>query len=1052
MRVVAVSALVSLHTSVSAQDEVGDTAVINIVNTVKGVKLSGIISDAATGKGISGIRIQVEGYSAAITDNNGRYTLSVPDYNTHVKLGGDGYETRVVALKGRSTLNQSISDHTISSLHQPINTPFNTISKRDLTSASSQLDVVGWNQPFEVSDALLQGQIPGLNVIRRSGTPGVGANMFLRGYNSLYGTNKPLVIIDDVIFDVNDYGESIIANNYTNPLALVDIKDIDHITVLKDASSTYGMKGANGAIIITTARAKEQATRIDFGAFTSFNNRPARLPVMEAGDYRTYLSEMLFSKGMSSSQIAALTYMNDDPANPNYARTHYNTDWQDKVLDNTIGQNYYLKVTGGDNIATYGLSVGFMQNKGVINTTDLNRYNTRFNAEFNFSRRFTGQANLAFSFNEQNLKDQGIAEKTAPLYLSLIKSPFLPDREVNDQGIVSPNLADSDSLGISNPSVLINDMIGQNKYYRFAGSFKFNFEISKYLNASTLIGIVYDKVRENVFVPRKGVANDTLSNAVADSRLGTQVKRLFSLYNDTRLEYVREFNRKHSLAARLGLRYQQNDAEQDFALSFNSATDELVTVQNGLNALRQVGGGIGEWNWMNAYFGADYGLNKKLFLSFNMAMDGSSRVGSKATSGIGINGIRFSLNPSLAGAWLVSSENFMKGSGINLLKLRASYSITGNDDIGNYSGRQTYIAQNFLGVQGLVRKGIANPAIQWESNRKLNGGIDLAFLNERVNIGVDVYQNTTNNMLVYERLGTVIGFESVLTNGGRMQNTGLDFSVNARIINTAAWKWDIGLNAGTYKNKLLKVPAGQFMTEYAGATILSKEGEAANQFYGYVSNGVIATSAEATSLGLMKKGFDGSLNMFAAGDIKFADLNGDKIIDEKDRQVIGNPNPDLFGGITNRVAFKRFELTTLFTFSQGNDVFNYVRYRLESASGIENQLLSVNNRWRVEGQVTESPKATWGDPMGNARFSNRWIEDGSYFRLRSATLQYSFPMKDKFLKNLNVYLAGNNLFTLSKYKGFDPEFSASPSVFAQGVDTGLDPLFRSVTLGLRIGL
>ena len=418
-----------------------------------------------------------------------------------------------------------------------------------------------------------------------------------------------------MLYDANEYGESIIANNYTNPLALIDVKDIDNITVLKDASSIYGTKGANGAIIITTARAKYQATKIDFAAYSGYNQAPANLPVMKASDYRLYLHEILQSKGMSLSQIQAQPYMNDDPQNPLYAQYHFDNDWQEKVMGNSFNQNYFLKVTGGDNIATYGLSLGFTKNNGIMKETDITRYNTRFNAEFNFTKKFTGNTNLSFAYNEQNLKDQGMADKTAPLFLALIKAPFLNDRDVNDKGVESPNITDRDTFGISNPAAVIENILAYNKYYRFFGSFGFNYEFSNSFRASTMVGVVYDKVRETFFIPRKGIADDTLSNAIAQSRMGSQVKRLFTVYNDSWLEFKRNAGLIHDLKARIGARFQKNQAEQDFTLAFNSATDDLTSVQNGINALRQTGGGIGDWNWFNFYFNTEYGFKDKLFLS-----------------------------------------------------------------------------------------------------------------------------------------------------------------------------------------------------------------------------------------------------------------------------------------------------------------------------------------------------------------------------------------------------------------------------------------------------
>ena len=1016
--------------------------------------LKGVVTDAATKKPLAGVRVAVRDFSAAITDESGSFTLNVPGYDVDVEVVAEGFAKKQVSLKGSKSIDVSLLSQPATTFQDEVTLPFGKVMKRNLTSAAVGYDANSeWSRPFEISDAALQGKVSGLNVIRRSGTPGIGANMFLRGFNSLYATNSPLVVVDGIVYDINDYGSSIIANNYTNPLALINVQDIDNYTVLKDASSIYGVKGANGAIIITTSRAKEEATAIDFGVYTSYNQAPDLMPVMNANNYRIYLSEILQSKGMSSSDIAALPYMNDDTAsNAAYYRYHNNTNWQRNVLKNSVNQNYYLKVTGGDNIATYALSVGFSKNAGVITNTDLTRYNTRFNAKFNFTKKFTGEANLAFNYNQTNLKYQGVVEKTGALYTALTKAPFLGPNEVNEKGVLSPNLEDADILGVSNPAALINTMQAYNRYYRFMGSYKFSYDFNKSWSASTLFGLVFDKVRENIFVPRKGVANDTMSNFVADSRLGTQVKRLFSVFSDSRIEFKKTYNLRHSFASRLGLRYQHNKAQQDFTLGYNSATDELISVQNGINALRQTGGGIGEWNWMNTYFNLDYGFRDRLFFSFNAAMDGSSRFGSQVKNGINIGGNRYAVMPSIGAAWLLSSEEFMANTTLDLLKLRATYSITGNDDIGNYTGRQTYTSQNLLGMQGLVRNGIPNPYIQWETNQKINVGVDVAFWNERVNASVDVYHSKTTNMMVNTPLAAAVGFENFIENTGSMKNSGIELAVNTRIINKSKWKWDAGIMIAKNVNRVVSIPQGQMTTEYSGATILTQNGLQSTLFYGYTAKGVFSTEAEAANSGLKKKNADGTYTNFRAGDLRFFDVNNDKIIDENDRGIIGIPTPDIFGSVTTRVEYGRFSLDALFTFSQGNEIFNYLRYKLESASGIENQLNSVVNRWRGEGQITTMPKATYGDPMGNNRFSTRWIEDGSYIRLRSASVTYAIPFKDKFIKNASIYLSGTNLFTLTRYTGFDPEFSASPSLFAQGIDTGLDPLYRSVTLGARIGL
>jgi len=1023
-----------------------------VSNDQKRNTVTGTILDAASKKPAPGVRVQVEGVSVDITDSLGNFSLKVPSLSAELLITGDGFATRQEPLKGRTIINISLLDDSHGSIHDNVVLPLGEMPQRNTTASVQQYNVNTWTNADEMPDAALQGRIAGLQVTRRSGMQGAGASMFLRGNNSLYATNKPLIVVDNMIYDDNEYGRSLTANSVINPLSLIDMKDIDNISVIKDASSIYGTKGANGAIIITTAHTKDQATKISFASYAGYNEAPANLPVLNAADYRLYLGDVLKTTGISNTQVAAMPYMNDDRTAAGYFTYHNNTDWQKKVLSESYTNNYYLKVSGGDNIATYGLSMGFMKSQGVVKTTDLSRYNTRFNAEFNFSKRFKGYTNLAFTYNEQQLKDQGIADKTSPIFLALTKSPFLNDKELNDLGVESPNLSNVDILGKGNPSAIIQNMQAYNRYYRFFGSFGFKFDISKKFSATSLFGIVYDKIRENIFVPGKGVAKDTLSNAVANNRLGTQVKRLFSFYNDTHLDYVTSFNQHNNFAAHLGLRYQNNDAEQDFALGFNSATDELVSVQNGVSALRQVGGGIGQWNWMNAYLGADYNYKQKIFLTMNAALDGSSRFGVNAKEGIEISGRKFPVLPSIGFAYLLSSEKFMANSFIDILKLRLGIGYSGNDDIGNYNSRQTYGSQNMLGLQGLVRNGIANTSLQWETTQKRSLGMDLATWNERLNISVDLYDNYTTNMLVYESLPVASGFGSVLSNSGAMSNRGVEVSVNARLVQRPSLKWDLGFNIGKNKSNIDAVPGGSLYTNYANATLITANGQAASLFYGYQSMGIFKTAAEASTSALTTKNNKGEVLPFQAGDVKFKDLNGDKNIDENDRAVIGNPNPDFYGGINSRLIWKRFELNALFTFSKGNDVFNYLRYRLESQQDASNQIATVNNRWRTEGQITDMPRASWGDPLGNNRFSERWIEDGSYFRLRSLSVSYNIPLKSGLINDINIYVNGSNLFTLTNYKGFDPEFSVGSNLFVQGIDTGLQPQFKNVTLGLRLGL
>lgn len=1043
--------------SVSAQQRLTTDTVISIKNAVNksGLQASGIITDAATGKPIPAVNISVPDYSAALTDDNGRFTIKVPDYNATIFVSAEAFQSKEIALKGRKSVSAGLYEETFSSVYDNVYIPSGVRAQNQTVNAITSINPEGsWNRSNETTGSLLQGKVAGLQPIMRSGTPNVGAYLLLRGYNSLYATNQPLFVVDGMIYDANDYGSSIISNHYTNPLAYIDVKDIENITVVKDAVSTYGTKAANGVILITTTHAKQLATRIDAAVYAGVNFAPAGLPVMQAADYRTYLSDILKTRGLTPDQIQAQPYMNDDPSNPDYYRYHNQTDWQKQVFNRSASNNVYLKVTGGDNIAKYALSIGYLKDAGVERNTRLTKYSVRFNGDLILSKRLTANSNLSYTYYEQNIANQGLALKTNPLILGLIKAPILNTNDVSDKGAVSPNLAETDIFGVSNPSAAVNSIKNSSKAYRFFGALNFKYQLTSTLNIYSLIGVTVDEIREQTFTPRKGVAGDTLSNAVALSSLGAQARRDYTIYNDTYLDYTKTYNRVHHIQLRAGLRYLHNTSEQDFSASANSPTDQFVSVGTGAVALRRTGGDIGAYNWINTYLSADYSLANKYFLSYNMAIDASSRFGTQIPGALKLGANDYAVMPSLGASWLISSEKFMSAAKfIDVLKLRASYGITGNDDIGNYRAQQAYTSQNLLGLQGLIRSGVSNSALQWETGAKANLGIDAAFLKERLNISVDVYQNKTNHMLAYESLYAASGYDFMLTNNAAMKTNGIDFSISGRPLNTKTLKWDIGFVLTSYKNNITQLPGNSSVSSFGGASVITQVGSPANLFYGYKTNGIYSTDAAAAADGFTKLQTNGTYAAFKGGDVKFVDVNGDKIIDNNDRQVIGNPNPDFTGGFTNRITYKGFSLDVLFTFSKGNKLYNGIRQLLEAGSNASNQLLSVVNRWRAPGQITGTPKATWGDPMGNSSFSDRWIEDGSFLRLKELSISYALPFKaTSAFKSTSIYVTANNLLTFTKYLGYDPEFQAAESILARGIDVGLEPQFKSVIAGVRIGL
>ncbi|MFV8270858.1 SusC/RagA family TonB-linked outer membrane protein [Flavobacterium sp. GT2N3] len=1030
------------------------TAITTINKKVKGILVKGVVKNAKTKVALSGINIAVERFSAAITNDDGSFEIRVPNLEAILKISSEDFQAKVYALKRQeSGIEIFLSEPYYAPAYQIANLPSGDKIQFDNTGATSVVNFKKnqWSSPVNESiGGFLQGKVAGLNTVRNSGTSGAGTYLSLRGFNSLYATNKPLIIVDGMIYEDEDYGSGIVQNNISSPLTNIDVKDIEDVTVIKDGSSLYGSKGANGVINITTTRATELSTKIDFTMYGGINQVPDQLPLLDAGGYRTHLSQLEASRGLSQQQVAALPYMNDNVGSVGYYKYHNNTNWQDQVFKASTNQNYFLKVRGGDDIAKFGLSVGYLDSKGIVQQTNTTRYSTRLNAALRLSEKLIVDANLSFINNTQNQWDQGFAYKTSPIYLALTKSPFLNQHNIDDAGEVSPNLADVDYFNVSNPNAILKNGFGTNNNYRFFGNFKFNYTLNSAWNINSILGLTFNKERETFFIPDYGVANIVLPTAIGTNRSGSEVQSYKSLYTDTYANYFKNFNNDHNLEVRFGIRTQSNKSESDLGLGYNSSTDDFKSVSAGSNLLRQVGGALGEWNWLNVYGSANYNYRHKYFLTTSYAVDGSSRFGDEKSNGAD----KFALLTSITGAWLVSSEGFMKNlKAIDYLKLRASYGHSGNDDIGNFTAQQYYVSQNLLGVQGLVRGNIGNPNLEWETVKKFNLGADLGIMSERINASFDVFSNTTENMIIYETVSNTSGFDYAVSNSGAMRTLGAELALKVRVINSADFTFDVDLNLSRYKNEIQSLPNGDILTQFAGATYLTSEGKDANLFYGLNSTGVYNTTAEATTAGLNKRLSNGELVPFTAGDMRFTDTNNDQIIDNKDRVVIGNPNPEVTGSFATNITYQRFSLQGLFNFSMGNDIYNGLRYNLEKMSGYENQSTAVANRWRAEGQQTNIPKATWGDPMGNAEFSNRWIEDGSYLRLKTVVLEYDFAVNDmKHVKYIKLYASANNLFTFTKYLGYDPEFSATSSIFGQGTDIGLAPQFRTLQLGLRLGL
>ena len=491
-----------------------------------------------------------------------------------------------------------------------------------------------------------------------------------------------------------------------------------------------------------------------------------------------------------------------------------------------------------------------------------------------------------------------------------------------------------------------------------------------------------------------------------------------------------------------------------YGQGYNTGSDYMTALGNTTSDLRYLTGTEFTDRRMAWYLNADYGFLNKYFLNFGMSMETSSRFGNDA-GGLGLCGVSWGCFPSVSGAWLISSENFMRDLDfVNSLKLRVAYTMSGNDRLPVFATR-TYFTSGQVAndATGLVLANIGNEQLKWETTGRANVGLDFSILSNRLSMNIDWFYSRTKDLVTLRSLNEEAGLQYYYDNGGEMENRGFEIGANARVVDTKDFKFNVGLTVGHYKNEVTSLPNGSFTTEVCGGTVLTEVGQPAGVFYGYRTDGVYSTAKEASDAGLAILSSSGQRIPFSAGDMRFVDVHADGVIDEKDRVVIGDPNPDIYGNFNLNFRWRDLELGALFTYSLGNDAYNALRADLESGSSLSNQSVAMENRWMADGQVTDIPRVTYEDPMGNARFSDRWIEDASYLKFKRLMLSYHVPLRStSFLQGVSVWAAVNNLCTLTKYLGPDPEFSYGQSVLYQGVDAGLTPQSRSFQIGVKLSL
>ena len=1038
--------------------------------------IKGIVLDAATKEPVAGAIVraaEIDGYSV-LTEDDGTYELKLPVFATAITIVSPDYNTLRIGLQKSETQKTAMLYSTLFAPEYSVQT-----NVRNDYEATNLAQVSAINIKDEVQKQM------GAQVytISRNGTPGIGSTMFIQGLNSLNVNAQPLVVVDGVIIE-QQYGRELLHDGFYNDLlSNINPADIEKVTIMRNGTALYGAKGANGVLLIQTRRNKSMATRITANLSAGVTFEPKYISVMDAAGYRGYASEMLKSTNTTLQQFNFLKenqYLENGERNYYYDLYHQNTDWKEYVYHTAVTQNYGINVEGGDDVANYNLSVGYTNAQSTLRKNGMGRLNVRFNTDIQLLTQLSVRFDASFSNLTRNLRNDGAPKgydegtPTSPAFLAYAKTPFLSAYSYG-RGIFSSDYWDiekedylTDAMKnysnynwrLGNPAAILHYSDAENKN-RFENSIlnltitpKWQFNSNLALSEHFSYNLV--NTSEMFYIPINGTPDYYVSSigGYRTNEVRSLASKQNSVQSDTRLDWHNRYG-AHYIHAFGGARINWESFTSNSQVGYNTGSDKTPFLSGSLSNPDVVG--INEsWNSLAWYAQADYNFKSRYYLQANLTLEGSSRFGTDAGS-IHLFDASWGLFPSLQASWVLTNEPWLSGiKGIDYLRLSAGIDISGNDDIDYYAARSYFRPTQFLHAVGsLSLGGIGNTEIQWETTRRLNVGLETSLLNNRLALSANLFTATTDNLLTLQQVGFLSGLDQNWSNGGKLKNTGFDVSANIKLLALKDWQWQVGASVGHYKNEIKELPDNQqyFDNQLYGATIRTQVGKAANLFYGWQTIGVFATSEEAKAANLYVLGDNGVDHVaFEAGDMQFVDLDGNGEINEADRTIIGDPNPDIYGNIFTSVGYKRLKLDLRFNYSLGNDVFNYMRQQLESGSRYMNQTTAMNRRWQAEGQHTDIPRITFQDPMGNSRFSDRWIEDGSYLRLKTVTLSYDLPLQSEFIQGLQFWIQGNNLLTFSKYLGSDPEFAGNGSVIGHGIDLGRLGQSRNIVAGVKINL
>ncbi len=1030
------------------------------------VEIQGRVIDAATNEPLAGAQIKSfnNPYYTAMTDEEGVFFIKVPVFVTSLQVSLEGYNISQIALNGR--INR-VDVKLYSDKYLP---NYTTQISADRSAQTTGFD----HSPLLTADQFVAERLGAdVRTISRSAIPAQGDVMFINGINSLNSNAQPLIVVDGVIQDMLYDSQMLHVGYFNNILSTINMDDIQSIEVMKNGTAIYGAKAANGVIVINTKRNTSMATRIDFNASVGVEFIPSTIDVMDAEEYRSYASQLLSSV---NTKLTEFKFLRTEPDYIYYNKYHNNTDWKDQVYNEALTQQYSLHIQGGDDVANYNLSVGYMMADATLKKNDMSRFNIRFNTDIVLNKWFTTRFDASYTNLTRDLRDAGLVNEgitsaiAATNVLALIKSPFLSPYDFSTGGDESHFIAGADDyldevLGsrarIANPTAILENAERKNKNHSDLTQINValtpKWQPTKNFSLQERFSYTFQSFDERYYTPLVGMPSFTIpgSGEVRNSNF-SKFTRHNAIFSDTRADWAIPLG-EHRLDVFGGVRYMNDSYRTPDVGGYTNTSDKIPTITGSLS-FPYIHGMDNSWNSLSYYANVDYNYKETYYLQGQINMETSSRFGKDTDAGLKMFGVAWGLFPSIQGAWVLTNEKWFKpNNAVNFLKLNVGFESVGNDALDNNATLTYLAAANMLNgsTSSLSLANIGNSKLRWETTNRINAGFEGNFASNRLNVRFNYFKSWTSNLVTLGTLAYVTGLSDYWTNDGKLENEGFDVALTAKIINNRNFKMEVGASAGHYHNKLTQLPEGQqsFPTDLYNGTILSEVGKSAGMFYGFKTDGVFASTADALASGLGIEDAAGNKTLFGAGDMIFVDKDGNGVINNDDRFVIGDPNPDIYGNVfANFFIGKHWTVGINFSYSVGNDIYNYQRAMLESGSAFINQTTALNRRWMAEGQVTDIPQIVYGDPMGNSRFSDRWIEDGSYLKLKNVTVSYQLPISNEYIQGISVWLAAHNLFTLTKYLGSDPEVACGNGVLMQGIDAGYLTPGRSLTLGVKINL